>query len=583
MSFEARLSPARVSAAAAVAFPRRALWLLLILYIGAGLVGRDPWGAEDAAGFGVMWSMAHGNPVDLVLPVVAGDWSAEEGPLPFWVGALMLRLFGGLLGEPLAARLSTVLWFALATTALWYAAYRFARRAEAQPVTFAFGGEAAPRDYGRMLADMAVLLLLGTVGIALRMHETTAETAALAWILVALFGLAWSLERPRRGALVAGLAVAAAALSRGPWLGLWLLVAVLAALAVSGAPRDRPQRLALAASAALGGFALWPLLTLLAPEASRVAYWEAYAGWLARSVGVPWLAEPGWLPSNLAWYLWPLWPLAAWTLYAWRHLLRAPHVLLPTLALGAMLGAVLTTAPMTEAALVPLVPPLLVLAVFGAASLRRSLDTLMDWFAMATFSLFAVAAWAYFIAWQTGAPPRMATSVLRLVPGFQEAPGLALLLLAAAGTAGWAALIGWRVARRPPMLWTGPLLAGAGLTMLWLLLTTLFIAAVNYNRSYRPIAQQVAEQVRQQVAAGVTACVRAHRLPAGQRVMFAHFGKLDFGHPARPQPCELLLQRDSRRSALDDDLPPGEWRQVWIGSWPARPDELIRLHRLVRP
>lgn len=46
MSFEARLSPARVSAAAAVAFPRRALWLLLILYIGAGLVGRDPWGAE---------------------------------------------------------------------------------------------------------------------------------------------------------------------------------------------------------------------------------------------------------------------------------------------------------------------------------------------------------------------------------------------------------------------------------------------------------------------------------------------------------------------------------------------------------
>jgi hypothetical protein len=65
--------------------------------------------------------------------------------------------------------------------------------------------------------------------------------------------------------------------------------------------------------------------------------------------------------------------------------------------------------------------------------------------------------------------------------------------------------------------------------------------------------------------------------------MFAHFGKLDFGHPARPQPCELLLQRDSRRSALDDDLPPGEWRQVWIGNWPARPDELIRLHRLVRP
>jgi 4-amino-4-deoxy-L-arabinose transferase-like glycosyltransferase len=580
MSFEARLSPARVSVAAALAFPRWALWVLLVLYIGAGLFGRDPWGAEDAAGFGVMWFMAHGAAADLVLPVVAGDWSAEEGPLPSWVGALFIALLGGWLGDPLAARLTTVLWFAVATTALWYATYRLARRDEAQPVTFAFGGEAAPRDYGRMLADMAVLLLLGTVGIALRMHETTAETVALAFTMVALFGLAWSLERPRRGALVAGLAVAAVALSRGPALGLWLLAGVLAALALNGERRDRTPKLVLATAVALGGFAVWPLLAQLAPEASRAAYWSAYRGWLERSIALPGPSEFGWLPRNLAWYLWPLWPLAAWTLYAWRHLLRTPHVQMPALVLAATLGAALTTAPLNEAALAPLVPPLLVLAVFGAASLRRSLDTLIDWFAMATFSLFALAAWAYFIAWQTGTPPRMAASVLRLVPGFDDRPPWPLLALAALATAGWVALVVWRIARRPPMLWTGPLLAGAGLTMLWLLLTTLFIAAVNYNRSARPIALQVAEQIRQQAVEGQPTCVRAQGLNAGQRAMFAYVGGIDFGHPARPQACELLLQRDSRRSAIDDALPPGDWRQLWVGSWPARRDELIRLHQL---
>ncbi len=581
MSFTARLSPARVSAAAAVAFPRWALFALLAIYILAGLVGRDPWGNEDAAGFGVMWSMASGSVADWVLPVATGEWNAEEGPLPFWVGALFIKLFGGWLGAPLAARLTTVLWFALTTTALWYGTYALARREAAQPVSFAFGGEASPKDYGRMLADIAVLLLLGTVGLAVRMHEISAEAAALAWTSVALFGIAWSQDRPRTGALIAGLGIGAAALSRGPWLGFWLAAGASVALWMIHPAAARLRTLALCLATALVMVALWPLATLLAPAADRASYWTAYGEWIARSAALPGLADLGWLPKNGAWYVWPLWPLVAWALYAWRHLLRTSHLLVPLALAVALLLAGMTTQPVNDSFMVPLVAPLVVLATFGAASLKRSLDDLIDWFAMATFSLFAIAAWAYFVAWQTGVPRPMAGSVQRLIPGFSEAPGALVLLLALAATALWLVLIVWRLSKRPPMLWTGPMLAACGLTMLWLLLNTLFIAAVNYTRTYRPLAEQVGAQVRHQQAQGLAqACVQPLHLSAGQRAMFAYFGKLDFGHPARPQDCQLLLQRDSRRSVLDDDLPAGDWRAVWSATWPARPDEVIRLHRL---
>ncbi|MFZ5541057.1 MAG: glycosyltransferase, partial [Pseudomonadota bacterium] len=226
MSFNARPSPARVSAAAAAAFPRWALFGLLAAYIAAGLIGRDPWYSDDLAGFGVMWTMAHGTAADWLLPNTAGLPLAEEGPLAFWVGAAAIRAFGGVLGDALAARLACVAWFALATAALWYATYRLARRDEAQPVAFVFGGEATARDYARMLGDVAVLLFIGTLGIVLRMHETTVEAAAVALIAMALYGLAWALDRPGAGATLSGAAIGALALARGPLPAVLLLVAL---------------------------------------------------------------------------------------------------------------------------------------------------------------------------------------------------------------------------------------------------------------------------------------------------------------------------------------------------------------------
>lgn len=576
MSFDTRLSPARVSAAAASAFPRRALFALLIVYIVAGLFGRDPWFGDDAAGFGVMLAMARGDGHAWWLPMVAGDWYGEEGPLAFWVGAALIRALGGWLGDAQAARLSAALWFSVATTATWYAAYRLARRSEAQPVSFAFGGEAQPRDYGRMLADVAVLLLIGTIGIVLRMHETTAETAAFAWVCVVLFGLVLALEAPARGALIAGAAVGAVALTRGPWPALWLMLAAFASLWLLLQDPQRRLAVALAALAAIGVAAIWPLGALTVDGALRDEYFALWRAWAIGGAGLPGAEDLLWVLRNGAWYAWPLWPLVAWTFYAWRHALRAPHVAVPGLVAAALFLALLLGDPVNDSALMLLVAPMVLLGTFGATALRRSLDNLIDWFAMAIFTLFATAAWAYYLAFTTGSPPRMAFSVERLVPGLAPELRFPALVFAALATFGWLALVVWRIVRRPPMLWRGPALAACGLTMLWLLLVTLFLPAVNYNRSYAPLAAELRAQADR---ISPDACIEPYRLQAAHRALLEFHGGLRFAPARSSTRCPLLLQRDSRRTQLDDEPPPGDWQRAWEGRWPARPDETLLLYR----
>jgi 4-amino-4-deoxy-L-arabinose transferase-like glycosyltransferase len=576
MSFEAHRSPARVSAAAAAQLPRWSLWALLLLYGLAGLFGRDPWFQDDAGSFGVMWTMAQGGSIDWWLPNVLGATVAEEGPFAFWVGAVFIRLLGPWLGDAAAARVTCLLWLLLGTMALWYTTYRVARRDEAQPVAFAFGGEANARDYGRMSADIAVLLYLGTIGIAIRLHQTTAETAAVALVSLTLLGLAIALDRPRVGEWVAGLSLGALALTRGLAPALFAVPAIVAAGLIVFRGTDRWRVASMTTGIAAAFFAVWPTTAQLLFPDRAAEFFAAWRVWTMESIGFPGALELGRIGRNFPWYAWPLWPLALWTVYAWRGALRAPHIALAGLLSVAMLTGLLFSNAPSEAMLILTVPPLIPLAAFGATTLRRAAENALDWFAIALFTLLALGTWAYFFAMQTGTPPKMAASIARLIPGFAEQAAPLAVVTALLASAAWLALVVWRVRLRPPMLWRGPVLAAAGLTVAWFVANLLFLPAVNYSLSYAGIAREIAAQIEKN---GGSACVYAHRLLPAHRALFALHGAMKFVRPEQEADCAVALHRDSRRSRLDDDPPPGPWQLVWEGSWPTRQDEIFRLYR----
>src|SRR4029079_5956220 len=116
----------------------------------------------------------------------------------------------------IAARIPFALLLALALSFTWYAAYHLARSKSAQPLPFAFGGEAAPVDYARAIADGAVLALIASLGLLQLGHETTPQLGQIPAVRVHLYGLAAGVARPMRGGAIAALALVVLAASGAP-------------------------------------------------------------------------------------------------------------------------------------------------------------------------------------------------------------------------------------------------------------------------------------------------------------------------------------------------------------------------------
>ncbi len=599
-----RRSPAHISAQAAEPMPRWALAGLLLAFIVPGLFGHDLW-PQDAIGFGQMWSMAHGTLADWLMPNVAGAPALQGGPLPAWLGSVLIMVAGPLAGDVNAAAAANLFWIPLAIVALWHGVHRLAWRDEAQPVAGAFGGEASRRDYARLVADVAVLVLVGTIGILLRLHQTQADGASVAIVCMALFATSLVERHLWRAAVLAGACAGALALTQGPLPAVGLLLGMLGVLWRSqfgrapapprGVASDsqppmaqetpahahRGWQPALAATVLLIVPALllagaWPLAAHLAlPQAARV-YFDAWRSNLP--AGLPGAEGGAWLLRTGAWFLWPLWPLAAWAVYAWRASVRAPHIERPLLLLAGLFLTLVFSAPLDERALVALIAPMAALAAFGATCLRRALDNVIDWFSIAIFSLALVFFWGYFVAMQTGSPKAMAASIAHLAPGF----GVHLRVIAVAVAAGaaliWSQIVAWRVLRRPRVLWRGPLLAAAGVTAVWITANVLFLPAVDYVFSYRAFAAEVAAQLQ---ARGLgEGCVQAHRIPLAERAVLAYYGRIRFDREGSAETCRFALHRESRRSPLDEDPPPGVrgmWELAWEGRRHVRPDERWRI------
>ncbi len=554
--------------------PRWLLLLLCALYVIPGLAGRDPWRGEDAAGFGVAWTMAQaprGWP-DVLWPNVLGMPITEEGPLPFWLGALAMRLLPWLAPDTVFQGMA-MLWIVLLLVCTWYGAYLLARRPEVQPAD-PFGASATRSDYGRAVADSALLVTLATFGLLARVHETTAEAAQVAWVSLFLFGCALALERPRLGGAVAGLAIALTTLSRGLPPAFALSVAAVGLVVLV-----RPYRLiagmflGTCLALALVGSAIWPV-SLWLGGAGGAAHLDGWLRWNGSLVAGPTWAALAYDAQNMPWFFWPAWPIALWAIWRWGGRRLEPALAVPGLSGAALLLVALAAPRGAEANLLPIVPPMALLAAFGLPTIRRGVISLIDWFAVMTFTLIGFVLWAYWIAFQTGWPPRMAFRIGQALQGFSPTFNALDLALGALATLAWLALVAWRVSRHPRALWRSMVLSAGGMVLAWFLLMTLWLPAANHRKTYRNPVEQAAS-----VIDPGHHCVRALGLDATQRAMFGYYARMRFAENG--QTCDWLLVADRVRSPLSTAPIPGTWQLAWRGQRPADRQERFRLYRRV--
>jgi 4-amino-4-deoxy-L-arabinose transferase-like glycosyltransferase len=494
----------------------------------------------------------------------------EEGPLPFWLGAIAIRALP-FLAPDTVVRGVAMAWLALFLVCVWYATWLLARRPEVQPAD-PFGASASRSDYGRAIADCALLLTLATFGLLARVHETTAESAQVAWVGVFLFGCALALERPALGGALAGLAVGLTAMSRGLPSAAALTVVALVLPARVGAFRlvARPM-VAAFVPVALAVSLAWPLALSVAGPAAAV-HLDAWLGWNRGLVGGPTRDTLAYAFETVPWFFWPAWPLAAWALWRWRERRLEPALAVPAASLAALALLALLSPRGDESFLLPLVPSVAMLGALALPTIRRTLISVIDWFAVMTFSLIGAALWLYWIAFQTGWPPRMAFRAQQSVLGFAPEVDLFEVLAGAVVTLAWLGLVAWRVSRQPRAMWRSVILSGGGMVLAWCLLMTLWLPAGNHRKTYRDVAQQAGI-----VVSGSHRCVATLGMDVAQRASFAYFGRLKLEDTRND--CEWLLVADRVGSPLDPALVPGAWRQAWRGQRPVDRQEQFRLFR----
>lgn len=568
------MKPVRLPAAATNALPRWALFGLCLLYIIPGLIGRDPWKTDDAAGFGVMWTMANGTLEDWLWPHIVGLPSPEKGPLAYWIGAICIKLFGWLIGDPLATRIATGAFFLAGSLSVWYSTYLLGRRPEAQPLRLAFGGQPEPSDYGRTLADGALLIFLGCLGLLLHSHSTSTEALQVSMVAVSLYAATRLFESCSiRTAAFLGLALGLLVLSRG-WvvpLAIWLGLLTLASF------RDHPIVWRLAAvtlPVALLVASPWLVVSSYTQPFNSSPF-DAWMLWNYRQIGLPSYQSLRYFFKNVIWFAWPAWPFAAWAVYAWRRQYQAPHITIPLTFFLAFLLLALFHTRTDEGVLLPMLPPLAILAAFGLPTMKRGAINAVDWFSVMTLTTCAAFIWLGWIAKQTGWPAQLAKNAFKLAPGFKPEFSVIAFMAAAVTTIGWFFVLHWRVSRRPSVLWRAVVLSSGGVILCWLLLMTLWLPWINYGKSYSGVARQLAQNLPQG-----DYCVDTNVGPA-QRSSFAYFGGVPFSR-FRDANCEFLLLQDSHRGR--DNVKTvryggAQWRVMWEGRRPADRNERYRLLR----
>ena len=521
-------------------------WMLaamLAFYVLAGLFGRDPWKGEDAVHIGTAWHMLHYG--DWLSPDLAGR-AFHEPPLYYWSAALTGKIFGWLLPLHEAMRIASGIWVTLALMGLYYASREL---------------------YGDDSAAASPMLLAGCAGLIFHAHDAQPMLIALAAYSGGLGALAAIGRKPRLTGIFYGLALAACLLGTGIAPSLPLLAIAPVAWWLSP---DRPKALhtlliGLGIAAAL--ILPWPML-LLSLEPAR------FHGWLATELAplnTPFsLSGLGRFIGMMPWFAFPAMPLAAWTLWLRRRQLTAPQVLLPLAFLGITLLLLAWAYRPREIPSLLLLPTLALLATPGALALRRGAASAFDWFAMTTFSLFALVVWIGWSAGVLGWPAKLAERTQILRPGFVGELNIVAVALALAASAWWL----WLIVTAPRSPYRSLTHWTFGFTMLWLLATSLVLPWFDYGKTYRPVAQAIA-----QALPADHGCLAERGLSDTQLASLSYFVEIEpvAEDSKAGQACNwLLVVGDTRRELAP---PSSRWNKVWEGNRPGDRREKFRLYR----
>ena len=534
--------PAEVPAEAWLSRSKGLLFgLLLLAWVLPGLIGRDPWKADEAYSFGLVLNMAQTG--DLVVPTLGSDPFMEKPPAFYLTATAFTRLLSSFLAPHEAARGACVFYMAL---------------------TFLCLALSSRELNGPGSGGLAVLLLLGSVGLVHTAHMLQTDVSLVTGYTLAIYGLLLGMRRPWLGGLLCGTGTGLGFLSKGLLAPGALGVAVLCLLAFRPwRNRDYGRLLGGILLAVVPWVTIWPwALYHRSPELFHDWFWNNN---VARLIGgspyAPTETRPAWFYLGLlCGFGWPVFPLALWGLWRERRSAFKERGVQVTVLASLTLLLVLSSAHQKRSLYAtPLLAPLALLAVRGVRGLPERFARIATRLVVVVCAVGAAVAWFGWSAWFTHWPAMVLRRVASQVPAFTPAFSAATVGVALLATALWAGVF-----LRPR--WTpGTALAAswaAAVALLYLLGMTLWLPVTNGSSSYRRDFAGLREAVGREPG-----LISSRGLGEPQRAMLHYYTGLkplqEETHGRMDCRWELIqgLDQDGKRP----EAPGAGWRLAWSG------------------
>lgn len=527
--------------------------MLCLAWLLPGLIGHEPWKGDEAETMGLIHSVLSGAPT--AIPTLAGEPWLSVPPLYSLIGAAFAQIFSPWLPAHDGARLAGGFFILM---------------------TLFFAGFTGRELYGSEHGRLAALVLIGSVGLWVRAHESIPQTALLAGVAMVGYGAALSVRRAYIGGAIAGTGLGISFMSVGvaETLALGLALFALPIFSPSWRRSNTIKAAAMTLLFVAPWLLIWPLALYQVAPGLLTDWWHSQV----QARFVFWSPTPTmgtlYYFKFLPWFAWPAWPLALWTLWqARREQLTSTGIVLP-LAMWLSFSIVLsfTTEPTPDQGL-PLLIPLAWLAAGSTFTLRRGAANALYWFAVMTFGVVAATAWVYWSALDLGMPMKLAQHLHAIQPGYQGEFRPFLVGMAVLYCVVWAVLM-IRMQRSPQR----PLIAwAAGMTLAWGLAASLFERPMDERMSYEAMMKSMQPHLP------ATACVSSRGVADGARAMLDYYLGVQTVRQeiTTGSTCPVLLVEDQSETA---ELPQiSGWHITWSGNRPGNRTERYILYSRLNP
>jgi 4-amino-4-deoxy-L-arabinose transferase-like glycosyltransferase len=522
-----------------ISMPKAVLFgLLFAAWMLPGLIGRDPWKADEAYSFGLILNVLETR--DLVVPTLGSDPFMEKPPIFYLTSAAFAKVFSPPLALHEAARASCIFYMALTLISVALASREL---------------------NGKGTGWLAALLLMGSLGLMHTAHMLMTDVSLVTGYGLALYGLALGRRRPWAGGLLCGTGAGLAFLSKG-LLGPGAIGVTLFLLPLfrSWRTRDWWRMVAAAGLAVVPWVVVWPLaLYQRSPALFNEWFWTNNLGRFTGSNHLGPSASPFFYLYLLPGFAWPVFPLAIWAVWKERHVaFKEPNVQLPWFAFLVMLGVLTISRQGRSLYATPMLVPLAILAVRAITGLNERAAKILSGFSIAAVSTLALIAWFGWAAQFLGWPGAILTRIQSMVPGFVPIFQSAAFLAALLATIGWVLL----VSRRPRQNGSVVVYWTSGVALLYLLGMTIWLPVTNGDMTYRRDFAGLRESLGEKP--GV---IGSKGLGEPQRAMVHYYAGIK---PLREESrgkvdCRWMLLQGSEQVGKQPQPPDDSWRLVWRG------------------